>query len=296
MYVKRLLFLHANGYPGPVYRRFIDTLARSIEVIPLEILETPASTPAVLRWRRMRDQVVERLDALSTATTATTAAASTGTTDSPASRDPAALADSGTALVGHSMGGYLALLAAAHQLPAHHPVVLIDSPLPGPGRGALLSLAQRTGLIYRVGPAPVAARRRHTWPDLEGARNFFAGKSFVQRWAPGVLDDFIAHGLRSQTGLPGRQITLRIPREEERDIYAHLPHRDAARALRRLRGAAVPVGFIAGSQSVEMRLAGWAASRRLFRDRLVVLDTGHLVPLEAPQACADAVLGLLRRR
>ena len=43
--MKRLLFLNANGYPAAVYRRFIDTLARSIEVIPLEILETPASTP-----------------------------------------------------------------------------------------------------------------------------------------------------------------------------------------------------------------------------------------------------------
>lgn len=194
------------------------------------------------------------------------------------------------------MGGYLALMAAAHHLPAHHPVVLIDSPIPAFGRGALLSLAQRTGLIHRIGPAPIAARRRHAWQDREEARKHFAGKAFVQRWAPGVLDDFVAHALRDQVGSHGGNITLRIPRNEERDIYAYLPHRHAARALHRLRAAGVPVGFVAGLHSVEMRMAGWQANRRLFGDNFVTLETGHLVPLDAPQACAQAVTGLLRRQ
>lgn len=281
MHLTRALFLHANGYPAAVYRRFLATLADHIEVLPIAILETPADTPAKLRWRRLREQVLEALGG----------------------------ADAGTALVGHSMGGYLALMAAATRLPVRHPVVLIDSPLPAFGKGAILSLAQRTGLVYRFGPAPVAARRRHTWPDLDEARHFFAGKSFVQRWAPGVLDDFVAHALDTRTGLTGAGhgggncgggdrgsagVTLRIPREEERDIYAHLPHRDAVRALLRLRAAGVPVGFVAGSHSIEMKMAGWRANRRLFGKRLVTLEAGHLVPLEAPEACAEAVLGLLR--
>jgi pimeloyl-ACP methyl ester carboxylesterase len=266
MDLHRLLFLHANGFPAAVYRRFLQALQASIEVIPIAVLESPAETPPALRWRRMREQVSD------------------------------ALADAGddTGLVGHSMGGYLALMAAAHRLPARHPVVLIDSPLPDFGRGALLSLAQRTGLNYRLGPAPIAARRRHAWRDRDEARDFFAGKSFVQRWAPGVLDDFVAHALRDQTGSRGGQITLRIPREEERDIYAHLPHRDAARALRRLRAAGVPLGFIAGARSQEMKMAGWRGNRRLFGEQLVMLDAGHLVPFEAPQECAQAVLALLR--
>ena len=266
MDLQRLLFLHANGYPAPVYRHFLQVLSKSIEVKPIAIIETPADTPAALRWRRMREQVSAALVA----------------------------AGDRTGLVGHSMGGYLALMASAHRLPTHHPVVLIDAPLPDFGRGALLSLAQRTGLAYRLGPAPIAARRRHTWSGLDEAKNFFAGKSFVQRWAPGVLDDFVAHALRVQAGSHAGNVTLRIPREEERDIYAHLPHRDAATALRRLRSAGVPVGFVAGTSSQEMKMAGWRGNRRLFGNRMVTLEAGHLVPFEAPQACAEAVLRLLR--
>lgn len=265
---QRLLFLHANGYPAAVYRKFLEQLAGSFAVDSIAILETPPSTPAALRWRRMREQVLDRLAPLP--------------------------ADDTVALVGHSMGGYLALMAASHRLPIRHPLVLIDSPIPGPGKAALLSLAKSSGLVHRLGPAPVAARRRHHWQDREAAKEFFAGKQFVQRWAPGVLEDFVENALHERHAGSGPGVTLRIPREEERDIYAHLPHREAARALRRLRACGTPVGFIAGSRSLEMQMAGWQTNRRLFGPRLVSLDTGHLVPLEAPEACAASVTGLLR--
>src|SRR5690606_5289784 len=92
----RLLFLHANGFPAGVYRRFLDRLAAAAPVEAFAVIETPPGTPAALRWRRMREQVEARLLALDAG-------------------------QPGTMLVGHSMGGYLALMAAARALPAHHP-------------------------------------------------------------------------------------------------------------------------------------------------------------------------------
>lgn len=259
-FLQRLVFLHANGFPAAVYGRFFAALAGSVEVIPIEILQTPLSTPPALRWPRMRAAVIERLRALGP-----------------------------VALCGHSMGGYLALLAASDRLPLRLPVVLIDAPLPAALPGAVLGLARRTGLIHRFGPAPIAARRRDRWRDRDEARRHFEAKPFVRRWAPGVLEDFLAHGLR----VDAAGTRLRIPREEERDIYVHLPDRDARRAVKRLKSAGVPIGFVAGSESAEVRMAGATANRRWFGRRWVTVAGSHLIPLEAPEACARAVLDLL---
>ena len=48
--------------------------------------------------------------------------------------------------------------------------------------------------------------------------------------------------------------------------------------------------IIAGEHSEETRMAGAQANARLFAPRFHVLPHGHLIPMEAPQACADAVL------
>ena len=192
-------------------------------------------------------------------------------------------------LVGHSMGGYIALLAAARHPEAVSSVVLIDSPIPTGWRGRLLSFSQLTGLAYRAGPAPIAARRRDHWESRDAARTFFAGKAFVQRWAPGVLDDFIAHAL---VDVPDAGVTLRVPRDTERDIYANLMHRSALRALQRLRRKGIGVHFIAGTQSEETRMAGYAQNERLFAPHFHPLPTGHLIPMEAPAECAALVVKL----
>lgn len=258
--MQRLLFLHANGYPSAVYRQFLDGLRPVYDVRAPDVLSTPADTPPGRRWATMRQQVAALVD-----------------TEAP------------DVLCGHSMGGYLALCAAADRLPARTQVVMVDSPIPSVMNSALLTVAKRIGLSTRVGPAPIAARRRDRWPSTHDARHHFAGKDFVRRWAPGVLDDFIAHALA-----PGEDaVRLRIPREEERDIYAHLPHEAAIRAHARLRRAGIRVGFVAGTYSRELAMAGMTANRRRFGGHWITLPTGHLVPMEAPAACADAVLKLL---
>ena len=149
-----------------------------------------------------------------------------------------------------------------------------------------------TGLAYKGGPAPVAARRRDTWSSRAAAQEFFAGKPFVQRWAPGVLSDFIDHAL---VDVDGGGVQLRIPRETERDIYANVVHRKALAAVRKLRKRNVRVSFIAGEHSTELRMAGMASNERLFAQRFQRMPHGHLIPLEGPQACADAVIRALDR-
>lgn len=268
-----ITFLHANGYPSGVYRQFFAALRVHATVHAPAILETAPDSAARQRWPMMLDQVLDALQTLPTSTS------------KKKSATPRQI------LVGHSMGGYIALQAAVRHMDTIRDVVLIDSPIPTGWRANVLTFAQLTGLAYKSGPAPIAARRRDAWPSREAAREFFAGKAFVQAWAEGVLDDFIEHAIID--GADG--VTLKVPRDTERDIYAHIVHRSARKALRRLQRAGVNVSFIAGERSEETRLAGFADNERLFAPRFKCLATGHLVPMEAPQACADAVLNALRQ-
>ena len=264
-----ITFLHANGYPSGVYRQFFAALRNHATVHAPAILETEPASAAHQRWPMMLDQALDALQTL----------------------PPRGAKNKGRhVLVGHSMGGYIALQAAARHMDTIRDVVLIDSPIPTGWRANLLTFAQLTGLAYKSGPAPIAARRRDAWPSRDAAREFFGSKAFVQSWADGVLDDFIEHAIVDSAD----GVTLKVPRDTERDIYAHIVHRSALKALRQLQRRGVNVSFIAGERSEESRLAGIEDNERLFAPRHKRLPTGHLIPMEAPQACADSVLAALK--
>lgn len=263
-----LTFLHANGYPAGVYRQFLDALKAHADVSAPEILDTAPDCSPRGRWPAMLERAQQSM------------------------RGGGHGSGKQHVMVGHSMGGYIALQATAKHAELITHVVLIDSPIPTGWRASLLTFAQSTGLAYRAGPAPIAARRRDTWASREAAREFFASKPFVMQWAPGVIDDFIDYALINVDDGTG-SVTLRVPRETERDIYANIVHRSALRAFRALRMRGVKISFIAGERSEEMRLAGADANARMFAPRFHTMPTGHLIPLEAPQACANMVLRVL---
>lgn len=257
-----VVFLHANGFPSGSYRQFLEALGRYAEVIAPPALDTPAGMRPRLRWPEMTRQVIIEVRRASERA-------------------------GPICLVGHSMGGYLSLMAAA-RLPGHvSQVVLIDSPIVVGWRKCAFETLRLAGLTTRGGPAPVAARRRDRWQSREQAREYFSSKAFVRDWAPGVLEDFLAHGLA--VGQDGA-LSLRIAREAERDIYAHLPAHRVYAAFRALRAhGAIPVHMIAGSRSRETDMVGRRGNRRLFGANWHELPTGHLVPMEQPVACAELV-------
>ncbi len=264
------LFLHANGFPTGVYRRFLSALGESVNLHTLPIIQTPRQLEPAKRWPRMTDAVIHEARRI-------------------------ARQHGPVCLIGHSMGGYLALLAGARLANDMAGAVLIDSPLVTGWRSPLFILLKSLGLTKVGGPARIAARRRDHWPSSDHARAHLADKPFIRRWAPEVLNDFITHGLtpESATPAPTTPVTLAIARHVERDIYAHLPARESLAAFRRLRQAGKPVFAVAGRFSRETDLAGRESNRRMFGDRWIELPAGHLVPMEQPEACARAVIDCL---
>jgi pimeloyl-ACP methyl ester carboxylesterase len=253
-----IVFAHANGFPAGVYRQVFDVWrAAGLEVHAVAKFGHDPRFPVTSNWPHLRSQLLECI---------------------------ARQAAGPVWLVGHSMGGYLALLAASRKPASVLGVVLLDSPIVAGWKARAVQLGKLTGLGERFSPAHVSKRRRQHWPSRAAARAHFAAKPAFAAWAPGVLDDYLDCGLEASAG--GQR--LAFDREVETAIYRGLPHH--LMRLLRAHPLQCPVAFIGGTQSLEIRRAGLEATRRIVGSRLAMVEGGHLFPMEHPQQTARAVL------
>jgi len=258
-----LVFSHANSYPAGCYRVLFDRWrAAGWRVEALDRFGHDPRFPVTGDWRRLRDQLIHFIE----------------NDVKPQGQ---------VALVGHSLGGMLSLMAACRRPELVNRLVMLDSPVVAGLRAAAVAVAKTTGLIHNYGPSKIARERRHVWPDREAAHRHFAAKKMFARWDPRVLADYIAAGFEESNG----QVHLRFRREVEAHVYRTLPHH--LPLLLRRRPPRCPVAFIGGTRSAELRQAGAAASRKLAGDNWRWMEGSHLYPFEKPEETADLVLELL---
>jgi pimeloyl-ACP methyl ester carboxylesterase len=260
---RTIVFSHANGFPAGTYRVLFDAWrAASWRVLALPKFGHDPGHPVSANWPQLRDELLDYIGCEATGST--------------------------PALVGHSMGGYLSLLAACRRPGLARAVVLIDAPLVAGWRAHALHMLKLSGLIARGGPGVVSAKRREHWPSLDAVREHFEGKRAFAAWDKRVLADYLRWGFEpADSG--GVQLAFR--REVETKIYNTLPHRIAEIVRRHPPGC--PVSYIGGTRSPEGRQAGLAATRALVGGRLQWIEGSHLFPMERPGETARAVLRAL---
>ncbi|MFZ2651145.1 MAG: alpha/beta hydrolase [Burkholderiaceae bacterium] len=255
---KTIVFSHANGFPAGTYRQMFDHWRdRGWRVLACPKFGHDPRFPVTSNWPHLRDQLLHFIDTESAA---------------------------GAYLVGHSLGGYLSVLAASRRPQSAPGVVLLDSPLLPNWMARTVQFAKATGIGERFSPGHVSKRRRESWPSIEAARAHFASKPLFARWADGVLDDYLACGLESGE----RALQLSFARGIETSIYNTLPHHLAR--LLRIRPLRCPVAFVGGTDSAELRRVGLREVKRLTHSRITLLQGSHLFPMEKPQEAAQAVL------
>jgi pimeloyl-ACP methyl ester carboxylesterase len=253
-----LVFSHANGFPLPVYRRLLEALQPEFETTGMLRFGHDPSRPITTGWPYLVDELVECVHS------------------QPRSHDS-------TWLVGHSLGGYLSVLAAQRLQTRIAGIVLLDSPLISGITAGALRLGRMMGLDRLVMPLRQTLQRRQHWPDTDAVHAHYAAKTVFARWDPRVLRDYA----EACTVPDGRgQRTLLFDRNIEYRIYRSLPTARVAAAASRLE---MPVAFIGGRQSRELRHIGLGATKALVGPRVAWTEGSHLFPMEAPDDTARLI-------
>ena len=256
-----LVFSHANGFPAGTYAQlFKHWRAAGWRVLAIDKFGHDPRYPVTSNWPRLRDQLTDFI-----------------ATEAP----------QGAYLVGHSLGGLLSLLAASKHPELARGLVMLDSPVITGWRAQTVQALKASRLIGRVSPGKVSQGRRSDWPSRKAVAEHYGAKSVFARWAPGVLADYIACGTEKRGG----KTVLAFDRAVETHIYNTLPHHLGT--MLQKHPLRCPVGFVAGTQSKEIRQGGLGPIKALAGERFVWLEGSHLYPMEKPIATADAVLALL---
>jgi pimeloyl-ACP methyl ester carboxylesterase len=255
-------FSHANGFPASTYRTIFAELSDDYEVRHIERIGHDPRYPVTADWPHLVDELVD---------------------------DIGRRFEEPVWLVGHSLGGYLSLMAALKRPQWVRGVVMLDSPIVAGWRAGVLRFSQWTGLDERLSPAAATRTRRTHWPSRDDAWRHFHAKPAFARWDERVLSDYIDFGI-PRTAPDGTRV-LAFDRHIEYLIYRTLPRTLGARLAY---GAPIPVSLIAGTRSKEVRQIGLEATRRATQERLEWIEGSHLFPMEKPIETARAVQRMLR--
>lgn len=263
---RTIVFSHANSFPASTYRRlFAGWRKAGFEVHALDKFGHDPRYPVTMNWPHLVAQLKDFVE---------------HEVGHPAY------------LVGHSLGGFLSMMAASRHPHLAQGVVVMDSPVVHGWKSAGIGLAKRTGTMERVmTPARIAAERTHRWPSLDAAHAHFSVKPKFAAFHPEVLNDYLTHG--TETHADGRSRKLSFEREVEAGIYMTMPHGLVPEFRRHPHRC--PVAFIGGTHSRETRRVGIEGIRLIAGKRMSWIRGTHLYPFEDPDTTVAEVLKWLRQ-
>jgi len=260
-----IVFSHANSFPASTYRvLFNDLRARGFTVKAIEKFGHDPRYPVSNNWPQVVQQLIDfTLESMDKA------------------GEP-------VWFVGHSLGGFLSLMAASRKPELARGVVLIDSPILGGWRSTAVGVMKTTQMMGSLSPGAVSRHRRTSWPTVQEAFEHFRHKKAFARWDDEVLMDYVTHGTLE---LEGKRV-LSFDRHVETQFYNTVP--DNLERLLARHPLKCPATFIGGLASQEMKQIGMATTLTITRGRTMMLDGSHLFPMEKPAATAAAIETALR--
>jgi len=266
-----LVFLHATGFNALTYRSILAPLGQRYRILALDQrghgrCPLPAEPTALRSW----DQYVQ--DFL------TVAAPLWGQATPPV-------------IAGHSMGGAVALMAAARRPGLADRVVVFDPVVPPDGlRLRLLPLVPQAQRIARFPIAAAAQRRRDRFPSRVAAQDSYRGRGAFATWQAVFLNDYVEDGFRDTDA---GDVTLSCAPGWEAATFAGVRPGVAAA----LKTIACPVDLLLAARGSAVQID--AEHLRLLKPDLrieTMSGTSHFLPMEVPNIARERLARALAER
>jgi pimeloyl-ACP methyl ester carboxylesterase len=265
-----LVFLHANGYPPECYRGLLTKLSEQYHVSAmLQRPLWPGSKPDEINdWCPLADDLLHFLD------------------ERP-SEPPI--------VIGHSMGGIVALRAAILQPDRFKALILLDPVLFQPNFIFLWKVVRTLGLGYRLHPLiQIAKKRLRTFDNLEKLYGGYRRRKVFRYFSNEALRTCIA-GITKPAANGGYE--LAYTPEWEVQIYLTSVWNDTE-LWQDLRSFKIPLLIIRGAETNTFFAAtGQRVVRTNSAVRVETIQKAtHLVPMERPFETLDIIQTFLANK
>jgi pimeloyl-ACP methyl ester carboxylesterase len=258
-----LAFLHhANGFCGALWDPVAERLRPRYRVIALDARGHGDSSspppPAPYHWENFIGDLIAVVERV--------------------------LADLGRARVdygiGHSFGGTTTAIAAARRPELYARIGMLDPVIIPPPE-----MFPPSWRGERPPMAEIARKRRGVWPSRQAVLEAWTreGHAF-DAWDRRALELYAAEGFRDR---PDGRVELKCRGEVEAAVYENNQSIDPFREAANLRA---PVLLVRAARGSFPRAIYDAYAARIRDVRVEEIDAGHLLPMEAPDATAEALL------
>lgn len=248
-----LVFLHANGFHGGVYRTILAPLGAHWRILAADLRGHGATTLAANAehhrgWAEVSDDAVALAVAL-------------GVTNA--------------VWAGHSMGATAAVTVAAARPEAVRSIVGFD-PVAPPPPNAVSSAPDQPNI------RTMTLRRRAEFPDRETARQSYRGRGAFTGWPDEMLDDYIQDGFRD---LPSGGVTLACAPVWEAGNYGATDNP----LWRAMAKSTAPIRLLLGETNSTFRWGGEAEAlkggERVSAE--TIPGSNHFLPMQFPDLARD---------
>lgn len=273
-----LHFCHGNGYPTGTYRQFLTPLAQSYRILALALRATwpgIGPPPRRFRWKDYGDDLVDFLSR-------------------QANRPVIGL--------GHSLGATVTLFAAAQRPELFRALVLIEPSGVSRWLGGLDYVVPHAIRGF-FEPVRSTLTKADQWPSRDAFMEELRQHRGYRRCSASVLRDLAdfalfdatSQGQRTRDAPSGKYVRRVFPTVWEAHNYSRPTYINGV--VRRL-AVDLPVLVVRAKPSIFLPDRVWQRWRDDRPDHWfqTFADNGHLLPLEAPEDSAHAILAWLAER